>query len=716
MTTKTTQLSSTLESDSHLSASPFHRGEQAIQSRFGVRDKMERFGRRVIRDHMPDQHQNFYAQLPFVFAGHADKNGWPWASILFNQPGFIDSPSPKNLDINAIPVTGDPLADTLQQTHEKRNTKLGLLGIELTSRRRNRLAAHVIDYSDKGIRLGVDQAFGNCPQYIQTRDLEFLDPSTLPKTSVKDIQVFDDEARALIANSDTFFVASYIESNDQNEHSKASEGADVSHRGGQPGFVRVDNERTLTIPDYLGNNHFNTFGNFEENSKAGMLFIDFESGHILTLTGTVEIIWDSPETEHFEGAERLWRFHIDHGRWIHNGLPLRWKLDEYSPNSLLTGTWDEANKIAQAAAQQDEWLPYKVTKVVKESSLIKSFYLQAENHQAIKFLPGQFLTIKANVNGKDLIRNYSLSSAPADSHYRISIKRESASDPLLPDGVFSNHIHQQLNVGDTLYAKAPRGNFTFDVDSKRPVVLLAGGVGITPMISMARHALNELIRTRSGEQITFIGAAKDHHQRAFFDEFNNLEKDSSGLIRALWTLSDIAPSLKPGKDFHHKGRISAELLQAVLPINDYDFYLCGPAGFMQSTYDLLRKLGVSDARIQAEEFGPASLKRDTDHASKAFRPEPVAKEAVIEFSESKVEQAWSEGDGNLLDFAEAHGFTPEFGCRSGQCGACKTKLISGKVAYQTAHPSAVAEDEVLLCCAVPAAVEGEDVVKLNLKL
>ena len=241
--------------------SPFHRGEQAIQSRFGVRDRMERFGSRVIRDHMPTQHQEFYSQLPFIFAGHADKDGWPWASILFNKPGFIQSPNPKTLDIQAMPVKGDPLANTLKKESPEKDISLGLLGIELTSRRRNRLAAHVTSHSDDGIRLEVDQAFGNCPQYIQTRDLEMLAPSTLPQSSVKDIQVFDDEAKALITHSDTFFVASYINSNANNENSSASEGADVSHRGGQPGFVRVDNERTLTIPDYLGNNHFNTFGN-----------------------------------------------------------------------------------------------------------------------------------------------------------------------------------------------------------------------------------------------------------------------------------------------------------------------------------------------------------------------------------------------------------------------------------------------------------------------
>ena len=683
-------------------SSPFHRGEQAIQSRLGVRDKMERFGSRVIRDFMPEQHQEFYNQLPFVFVGHADKDGWPWASILFNKPGFMSSANPRTLDIQAKPVMGDPLAESL-----KKETRLGLLGIELTSRRRNRLAAHVISHSDEGIRLAIDQAFGNCPQYIQTRELEALAPKTLPQPSIEEIHTFDEQAKALIANSDTFFVASYVNASDNDASPHASEGADVSHRGGQPGFIRVDDDKTLSIPDYLGNFHFNTFGNFLENSKAGLLFIDFESGHILTLTGTVEILWDSPDIEHFEGAERLWKFHIDHGRWIRHGLPLRWKLDEYSPNSLLTGTWADAEKHAQAEANKNEWLPYVITDVVEESSVIKSFYLEAQEHQAPRFLPGQFLTIKSEIEGKELIRNYTLSGAPADSPYRISVKR---------DGLFSSYVHQHLNVGDTIHAKAPRGDFTFDASEPRPAVLLAGGVGITPMMSMTRHAFNESIRTRSSRSITFIGAARDHNQRAFFDELNEIAEASSGQIRVFWSLSEVDGSLKPGIDFHNKGRISAELLQGVLPLDDYDFYLCGPTGFMQSSYDLLRHLGANDARIFAEEFGPASLKRDADHATDAFKPQPAASEAIIEFTDSKVEQAWSEGDGNLLDFAESHGFTPEFGCRSGQCGACKTTLVSGKVAYQTEHPSHVDKDEVLLCCAVPAAIEGEEVVKLSLKL
>jgi len=694
------------DSSSKAITSPFHRGEQVIQQRLGVREKMERFGSRVIRDHMPAQHQEFYQQLPFIFVGHADAQGWPWASILFNKPGFIHSPDNKTLTINAQPVAGDPLADSLQP-----GTRLGLLGIELPTRRRNRLAAHIVEAADQQICLQVDQSFGNCPQYIQSRALERVADETLPASKVKAMQTLDARAQALIADADTFFVASYVSSNS----GEPSDGTDVSHRGGRPGFIRIDNDSTLTIPDYLGNNHFNTFGNFSENAKAGLLFLDFESGHLLTLTGRVEILWDSPDTEHFEGAERLWKFYVDQGRWIENGLPLRWTMDEYSPNTLLTGTWVEAENKRQAEMRREEWLPYVVENIVDESSVIKSFHLQPEGHALPSFKPGQFVTVKLPINGREAIRTYTVSSAPADTTLRISVKREVSLDGGGPDGLFSNFVHGQLVIGDTIYAKAPSGAFTFDASEQRPAVLLAGGVGITPMISMARHALIEGMRTRSARPTTLVCAASNGEQRAFFKELEGIEQQSHGVIRSFWALSDVDEDMDLGRDYHHHGRISAELLQAVLPLDDYDFYLCGPGPFMQSMYDLLRALGVNDARVFSEEFGPASLRRAIDQASEKFTPVAQASEAIVEFVESGVEQAWSAKDGSLLEFAESHGLTPEFGCRSGQCGACKTQLVAGTVSYLSEPTSPLKQGEVLLCCAVPAAVEGQDLVKISIK-
>ena len=687
------------------SASPFHRGEQALQQRLGVREQMERFGRKVIRDYMPDQHQQFYQQLPFVFVGHADNEGWPWASVLFNKPGFIATPDAHSLQINASPVAGDPLADSLHS-----GNRLGFLGIDLPSRRRNRLAAHITQVSNGSIELQVDQAFGNCPQYIQSRELVTLDPKTMPPPAIEQITELNNQTRALIESSDTFFVASYNNSGS----GEASDGADVSHRGGKPGFIRVDGN-TLTIPDYLGNNHFNTLGNFHQTPKAGLLFIDFEKGHLLTLTGSVEIVWDGDEADYFEGAQRLWKFHLDHGRYQKNVLPLRWTLDEYSANTLLTGTWQQAKALQRSHQQRDQWLPYKVVRIVEETSAISSFYLQASGHQQAVFEPGQFLTLRAAINGEQVIRTYTVSSVPSDQYYRISVKREDAFADHA-EGVFSNHLHQQISVGDTIEAKSPHGNFTFDASATRPAVLLSAGIGITPMIAMAKQALVEGFRTRNTRQVTVISSARNHAQRPFFEELADIASRSNGQVRSFWSLTQPEADLKPGRDFHHQGRISAALLQAVLALDDYDFYLCGPSGFMQSMYELLRELGVNDARVFAEAFGPATLVRESDQHSTVFSSAPVASQAIVEFADAKVEQPWSTDDGNLLAFAEAHGLTPEFGCRSGQCGACKTTLLSGSVSYQHQPSSPVAADEVLLCCAVPAAVEGQAVVKLSIGL
>jgi len=687
--------------------SPFHEGEQELQSRLGMREKMERFGNQIIRDFMPAQHRDFFNQLPLVFVGHADRDTWPWASILYGPPGFITSDNPKKLTISTTAIPGDPLENFLQQP-EKPIQRLGLLGIELSTRRRNRLSGHIVETSKQHIDIQVDQAFGNCPQYIQTRSLEYIEKDHAMQPDTTDLTKLDTQAIKLISNSDTFFVASYV-ANGSNE---ASEGVDVSHRGGKPGFIRVDDEFTLTIPDYLGNFHFNTLGNFFVNPKAGLLFIDFEKGNILTITGTVKILWDSPDTKFFNGAERLWQFRIDHGHWIRNALPLRWKLDEYSPNTELTGTWKEAEQIKELQEARNNWLPYNVENIVNESSVIKSFYLKPKNGIPHQFKAGQFLTIKAQVDDKELIRTYTVSSAPGNEYYRISVKRE---------GVFSRYLHDNIAVGDCIDIKAPCGAFTFDASIARPAVLLAAGIGATPMVSMAHHALQEGFRTRTIRPTTLICAARSDSQRAFFEELNNIAQHSNGNIRAFWVLSQIEEKLKPGKDFHHQGRISKELLQAILPVDDYDFYLCGPQGFMQSIYDILRSLGVNNSRIFDEAFGNASIVRDettieVQTHTHIEKKRQEANEAVVTFTDSNVKQAWSKGDGTLLEFAESHGLSPAYGCRNGQCGACKTKLISGNITYQHDYTTSLDKDEILLCCAVPAESENSDKSKVSIKI
>lgn len=313
--------------------SPFHPGEVELQDRVGVADRMAAFGRRVIRDHMPDQHRQFYGQLPFLVTGTVDPAGDAWATLLTGRPGFISSPDPHHLDIAATADPADPASAGL-----RRGAAVGLLGIELPTRRRNRMNGHVRAAGPAGLRIAVEQAFGNCPQYIQLRDPMFVrEPGPNPDApGAEETDLDDARVRALIAGADTFFVASYLDD-------EGGRHVDVSHRGGKAGFVRIDPDGALTIPDFAGNRHFNTLGNILLNPRAGLVFPDFETGGLLQLTGDAELILDSPEIAAFRGAERLWRFRPRRVLLRPDALPLRLRMrpDGWSRNSLMTGDWGQ---------------------------------------------------------------------------------------------------------------------------------------------------------------------------------------------------------------------------------------------------------------------------------------------------------------------------------------------------------------------------------------
>lgn len=683
----------------HPSLSPFHDGEQILQSEAGVRDAMEKFGRRVIRDHMPQQHRDFYSNQPFVVAGYIDDEGAPWASMLFGeQRGFIQSPDDKTLRVTPTIDPLDPLFEVIQDKHQ-----VGVLGLELSTRRRNRLGTHISAVTQTGFDLKIDQAFGNCPQYIQSRDLFYIDEKDRLPVSRTQSNELDAEAIDLINRSDTFFVASYY--SDNSGH--ASNGADASHRGGKPGFVHVSEDGLLTIPDYAGNNHFNTLGNLLKNPRAGLLFVDWKNGHCLSLTGSTEIITDSPLIKHFNGALRLWTVRPQKVVWLKNLLPFRFGFNEYSPNSLMTGDWQEAEQRLSLENKQNQWRNFEVIKVQEESAQITSFYLRPESGPLVTFKAGQFLPVQVEIDGQVLSRTYSLSSAPDEDSYRISVKR---------DGKVSAFLHDTLHQGSMLKGRHPAGGFTLQSD--RPTVLLAAGVGVTPFVSMLKQARIEQFKLRKRQPLTLFFQVKNAQNRPFFDELNQLVNDNNQGIRVIWSMSQPEPHLKQGQDFHYHGRLSKELLQAVLPIDDYDFMICGPGEFMQQQYDTLLDLGVKDKRIFAEAFGPAALKRQQsgDEAVKQYGPDtPPATNAVVKFAQSQVEQAWTAEDGNLLEFAEQHGMQPEFSCRNGQCGSCKVKVTQGKVSHIQDTSFPLEQDEALLCCAVPAA-SSEEIATVTLEV
>ena len=666
-------------------SSPWHAGELQLQRQAGVVDQMDPVGRKVLRAFLLDQHREFYELLPFIVIGSVDRDGMPWATIRSGPPGFLHSPDPLTLNIDAASDPDDPAEAGLND-----GDAIGLVGVDLLTRRRNRLNGTVVRKGADHFSVSVGQSFGNCPRYIQNRQFNFVrDPAEPRPSEVLVSDRLDADARRIIEAADTFFVASYVNRTSEERQ------VDVSHRGGRPGFVRIDADGGLTVPDFNGNLFFNTLGNFVINPRAGLLFVDHETGDMLQMTGRVQVILDSPEIAAFDGAERLWRVQPEKVVLRKDALPLRWGLLEggVSPSSLMTGEWSKAESRLRVAEKARTWRRFRVERAILESSTIRSLHLVPVDGEAvIPHLAGQHLPIRIQDDTSTLRRSYTISSAPSDGVYRLSVKREGRASTLL-------HAMQE---GDEIEALAPVGSFTIDaMERSRPAVLLAAGIGITPLLSMLHHLVHTGDRTRYRRPVWLFRSSRTFKERAFDREIGELVARSEGTLRDIRVLG--TPEAADDGLFDAAGRIDMALLKAHLPFGDYDFYLCGPASFMQSMYDGLRRLNVADDRIHAEAFGPSGLKRD--HAAPSSPPPlnpPALAPTPVAFTRSGRDALWKPGDGSLLELAEQSGLSPPYGCRAGNCGECRTRIVSGRVRYASEPSYPVAGDEALICCSVPA--------------
>ncbi len=298
---------------------PFHRDEITAQSLAGHVAK----GRAAIRPFMPDQHREFFALLPYLFTATLDQRGWPMASLLSGRAGFAHSPDPATLRIDALPAPDDPAASGFAV-----GAPIGVIGLDFTTRRRNRLNGRIAATDAGGLGVEVEQSFGNCPQYIQRRL-----PTERPTAAnaVEPLAGLDEAARRTISAADTLFVASR-----SRPEAGPDGGLDMSHRGGNPGFVGIEGD-TLVIPDFRGNRFYNTLGNLLGDPRAGLLFIDFDSGDLLQLQGTASIDWHPQDAP--VGAERSWRLRVERAWRRRDALPFTWRFGDSAPTTLATGTW-----------------------------------------------------------------------------------------------------------------------------------------------------------------------------------------------------------------------------------------------------------------------------------------------------------------------------------------------------------------------------------------
>jgi uncharacterized protein len=330
------------------------------------------------------------------------------------------------------------------------------------------------------------------------------------------------------------------------------------------------------------------------------------------------------------------------------------------------------------------WRRLRVLRRVQESDTLVSLHLVAQDGTALPvFIAGQFLTFRVMTpEGKGVPRNYSLSSDPADlTHYRISVRKE-------PGGLGAMHMHDAMPVGATIEATGPKGQFTLDRIQARPVLLLAGGIGITPLLSMA-HAL----AAEPSRPTWLIHAGRNARQLPFADELAALTSRAKH-IKSVPHQSDQA------------GHITRGSLRMLLPLDDYDVYLCGPPPFMQAMFDIMLSLGIREERIAYEFFGPARKLTATATVSAVppqaipDAPSETGDGPTISFTKSGISKSWNGVHRTLLDFAEAQGLSPAFSCRNGICGTC-TCDVEGQVRYIEEPLDEPGPGKALLCCSVP---------------
>jgi predicted pyridoxine 5'-phosphate oxidase superfamily flavin-nucleotide-binding protein len=291
----------------------YHEGELGVQARAGVSAVAELVGR-SIRDFIPPSAMSFLPMQRLSVVGSVAADGSVWASALVGEPGFLSAPDRHTLRIAADVHSEDPLWGNLAA-----NPSVGVLILDPATRRRMRVNG-TAEVAGDGLLVHVQQVYSNCPQYIQQRVPRPDAIAEEPQKSAASTGLSPSQ-KEWIQHADTFFLAT--------AHPLA--GADASHRGGKPGFIQVRGDNALAWPDYSGNNMFQSLGNLMANPQAGLLFIDFEAGRTLQLTGTAKIVWDADKARDFPGAQRLLEFSIEKVIETNAAFSNRWKFLEYSP-------------------------------------------------------------------------------------------------------------------------------------------------------------------------------------------------------------------------------------------------------------------------------------------------------------------------------------------------------------------------------------------------
>ncbi len=606
---------------------PFHQGELAVQKRAQESDIAQRNGG-VIRDQIPSGAIPFIKQQNMLLVSSLDEQGNVWISVLMGKAGFISASNTTSLLLdtgNIIKQPGDPLWKNI-----KTNPEVGVLAIEFSTRRRFRVNGSIRNIDDRYFSIAVAQAYPNCPKFIQRRNLNIPDTlikQKLPQPLTGSSLTF--EHIELIKNADTLFVGSA-------KYTETETSCDASHRGGFSGFVDIIDGKRLRIPDYQGNSMFNTLGNIQAYPKAGLLFIDFERGRLLQLSGSANILWEQPDPGNKTGGtQRFWELDVE--AWQQSQLPseLYWGFVDYSPHNPREIT-PETPLI--------ENLRLKVSRVEQKSAAIKLYRLMADDGGILPpFEAGAHLPIEITLpNGQKIQRHYSILSSQHDNrYYEIAVQREDEGRG------GSKYIHQQFTTNTLINAKLPRNEFPLSPVGKH-TILIAGGIGITPILSMLRV----LVESHASFEIHY--AARTQADLAFSKEVIALAGEKAHL-------------------YFSKGNNAKRLdLERIMKRRDSDthIFLCGPVRMIEAVRELGDRLNYDASQIHFESFGASPSKND----------------AAIEVTLKKSSQLIKVKAGQtILDALIESKVSVPFDCKRGECGMCATGVIDGEVEHRDVY-------------------------------
>jgi ferredoxin-NADP reductase len=366
---------------------------------------------------------------------------------------------------------------------------------------------------------------------------------------------------------------------------------------------------------------------------------------------------------------------------------------------------------ASATLEDDEpfvaaWQGYRTFRVERRAvedaaQSICSFYLVPDDGKALPpFLPGQFLTFRLDVptaagGTEQVIRCYSLSDAPRAGGYRVSIKRmpRPAGSDFAP-GRSSNYFHDHVDEGSLLQVRAPGGHFHLDRGDS-PVVLIGGGIGITPMLSM----LDWCLAQQPGREVWLFYGVRNSREMIMKSHLESLAAAYPN-FRLRICFSDPLSEDVAARDYQHASRVDVNVLRMQLALKPYHYYICGPTPMMESLVPALEDWGVPDSRIHFEAFGPASVKRRSTTTA-TFPAATDESKIVVTFAKSGKALNWQPASGSLLEFAEANGIAVNSGCRAGGCGSCQTTIQAGEVAYRQTPDYDPEPGSCLLCVCTP---------------